>query len=205
MSYADRNRRPRPTLTTSELDRVLKVSGRDRDGFRDHVILSLAIGCGLRESEIVGLDVGDLLTDAGGVRQVIQLRVFKGSKRKGADARAQRVHVPPSTYYKLEKFARVEELGTFYRHAPVFWSRKGRRLSTRAVRALFARWQRLAGIDPPYNFHALRHTAVSLVRRRSKDIRIAQLFARHVSISTTTAYDHPDDDELVEAVRGQPG
>lgn len=201
MSYADRNRRPPRTLTNAEIDRLLKVSGRDRDGYRDHVIFSLALGAGLREFEIVNLDVGDVLTEQGNVRQVINLRVFKNHRRNGVKLAAQRVALPPSAFYKLEKYARVEKLSEYYRDAPVFWSRKGNRLSVRAVRALAARWFAAAGIDA--SFHVLRHTAITAARREAKgDLTLTRIFARHVSVDTTSRYLHPTDDELLAMVAG---
>lgn len=202
MSYATRNRRPPTTLTDDEVRRLLAVTGKAADGYRDHVIFSLALGAGLREMEIVALDVGDVLTEEGGIRKRIKLRTFKGSGA-GADDR-QRVHLPESTYYKLEKFARVEKLDEYYRDAPLFWSRKGNRLSVRAVRGLFARWQTAARFDELHNFHRLRHTAITLFFRRTRDIRLTQKFARHASIETTLVYEHAADEELAAAVRDLP-
>ena len=190
--------------TAAEVARVLKVSGRDREGFRDHVIISLAAGSGLRESEIVGLDVDDVVTAAGNVRHVVQLRVFKRAGA-GADPRAQRAHLPESTWWKLDKFVRVRrfDLGLSM-GLPLFTSKKGNRLSTRAVRALWRRWQQAAGFDHLYGFHALRHFAISTVRRRSRDVRVAQLFARHAKLQTTLVYDHPGEEEIAAAVRDMP-
>jgi len=202
VSYATRNRRPPTTLTDEEVKRVLAVTGKAAGGFRDHVILSLALGAALREFEIVALDVGDVLTVDGGIRKVLLLRTFKGSGKKGE--KPQRVHLPESTFYKLEKFARVEKLDQFYRDAPLFWSRKGNRLSVRAVRGMFARWQQLAGFPELHNFHRLRHTAITLHYRRCKDLRLTQRFARHVSIDTTTVYEHGSDEELAASVRDLP-
>ena len=199
--YASRTRRPPRIPTAAEVARVLKVTGRDKGGFRDHVIISLAAGTGLRESEIVGLDVDDVVTPAGNVRHVVQLRVFKRAGA-GADPRAQRVHLPESTYWVLDKYVKVErfDLG-LSTGAPLFTSMKRNRLSTRAVRGMWARWQEAARFDHLYPFHALRHFAVSAIRRRSRDIRVAQLFARHAKLQTTTVYDHPSDEELAAAVR----
>jgi site-specific recombinase XerD len=84
---------------------------------------------------------------------------------------------------------------------PLFSSRKGNRLSLRQVRGMFRRWQEKAGIDHFYRFHELRHTAITNVRRKTKDIRIAQLFARHANIETTLRYEHASDEELVHAVK----
>jgi integrase len=53
-----------------------------------------------------------------------------------------------------------------------------------------------------YGFHALRHTAVTAVYRASRDLFLAQRFARHASPLTTTLYTHASDDALRHAVRG---
>lgn len=207
-AYANRTRRPPRTPTDAEIARVLKVSGEHREGFRDHVILSVAVGTGLRESEIVGLNVGHILTKDRNVRRLIQLEEFKRAPRDvdpAALAKMQRSRLGDATYYKLEKYARIEKLAEFYDRAPVFRSRKGNRLSTRAVRAMWHKWQREARFDHLYPFHALRHYAITSVRRRTKDLRKAQTFARHAHFSTTTIYDDVSDEEMAEAMRGQPG
>jgi integrase/recombinase XerC len=207
-AYANRTRRPPRTPTDAEIARVLKVSGAHREGFRDHVILSVAVGLGLRESEIVGLNVGVILTKDRNVRRVFQLEVFKRAPRDvdpATLAKMQRSRLGDATYYKLEKYARVEKLGEFYDDAPVFWSKKGNRLSTRAVRAMWHKWQRAARFDHLYPFHALRHYAITSCRRRTGDLRKAQTLARHANYSTTTIYDEVSDEEMTEAVRGQPG
>ena len=58
-AYADTISRPVKTLTEAEQRALLKVTGQHVDGFRDHVIFSLAMGTGLREHELLALDVGD--------------------------------------------------------------------------------------------------------------------------------------------------
>lgn len=206
MSYADRTKRPPRTLTDREVKRILEVTGKAAAGFRDHVIISLALGCGLRESEIVALDVLDVAKDtAKGItpKRTIQLRVFKrGGRHEGAAPEFQRVHLPDATFYKLDKYLQAK-WGT-QRPAPtvpLFTSRLGRRLSQRMVRKLWRVWQQRAGFDVLYNFHTLRHTAITSVRRKTKDIRIAQRFARHVNIATTVRYEHASDEEVAAATK----
>jgi integrase len=63
------------------------------------------------------------------------------------------------------------------------------------------RISRQGGFDRLYPFHALRHTAVTNVYRASRDLFLAQRFARHVSPLTTTVYTHPGDEELYKGVR----
>jgi integrase len=58
-----------------------------------------------------------------------------------------------------------------------------------------------AGFDRLYTFHSLRHTAVTAVYRRSRDLFLAQRFARHVNPITTTIYTHPSDQELWQGIR----
>jgi integrase/recombinase XerC len=77
----------------------------------------------------------------------------------------------------------------------------GRRLSLRRVQLIFAHWQEVAGFERPYNFHALRHTAITNVYRATKDLFLTQRFARHANPITTVAYTHASDEELYEAIR----
>jgi site-specific recombinase XerC len=83
----------------------------------------------------------------------------------------------------------------------LFANQSGRRISKRRVQFAWATWQRRAGFDRVYGFHALRHTAVTNVYRASRDLFLAQRFARHVSPLTTTVYTHPSDEEVSSRLR----
>jgi integrase/recombinase XerC len=206
MTYAQRTRRPPKTLTAAEVQKLLKVSGEHREGFRDHLILSFALGSALRESEIVALDLSDVAKPGPNgkrlvPRRTLQLRVFK---RGGGhvDPSLQRVPLSDGTYYKLDKY--LAELGGVL-DGPLFLSRKhGGRLSTKAVRTLFGKWQRAAGFDHLYSFHHLRHTSITAMYKREKDLRVAQRFARHVNINTTTIYEHASDEDVARAAKELP-
>lgn len=205
MSYADRTRRPPKILSEAEQKRLLKVSGEHADDFRDHMIFSLALGCALREHEIVGLNVGDVSPDCWRkAMRAIDLRVFKGARRETG---VQRVQVPDGTYYKLEKYIRTTFCETGYKpspETPLFPSRQSKRLSTRRLRELFAEWQARCGFEHRYNFHALRHTSLTNVYRVTKNIRLVQRVARHASLNTTAIYEHASEADVAAAVRGLP-
>ena len=62
-------------------------------------------------------------------------------------------------------------------------------------------WQQRAGFDRLYPFHCLRHSAVTAVYRKTRDLFLAQRFARHVSPLTTTIYTHPSDGEMCGKLR----
>jgi integrase len=202
-AYAAAIARPPRTLTEIEQARLLKVTGEHRDGFRDHVIFALALGTGLREHELAALDVGDVLHDDGRVRRRIALRVFK---RSSSEPATQEVFLPDGVWYKLGKLvawkrANGERLDA---GAPLFVSRRGKRIATRTLRYLFRLWQERAGFDRVFNFHALRHSALTNAYRSTRDIRLVQRLARHKSVDTTTIYAAPSDEDILRAVRELP-
>ena len=203
MSYADRTRRPPRTLTEIEQAKLLKTTGEHRAGYRDHVIFSMALGTALRESELVGLDVGDISPDGKKVRRRVALRIFK---RSTAAPGPQEVFLPDSTYYKLKKFLswKRDHNQSLAQDAPLFVSRLSRRLSTRQLRHAFHVWQERADFDRRFNFHSLRHSALSNLYRETRDIRLVQRQARHKSIMTTTIYAIPSDEDVLRAVRDLP-
>jgi site-specific recombinase XerC len=160
---------------------------------------SLALGTGLRLAEIVGLNVGDVYAPGGAPRTRIRLRPELVKGGRAADA-----FLPDSLVRKLRRFwnwkARKGE--GLQPLDPLFCSQGGRRrISKRRVQFAFRAWQIKAGFDRLYPFHALRHTAVTNVYRASRDLFLAQRFARHASPLTTTVYTHPGDEELFEGIR----
>ena len=165
---------------------------------RNHVIFSLALGTGLRLAEIVGLDVGDVY-GAGGVpksRARVRAAIVKGG-------RAADVFLPDRLVLKLKKFwawkkRRGESLEP---HAPLFANQSGARISKRRVQFAWRTWQQRAGFDRLYSFHSIRHSAITNVYRASRDLFLAQRFARHVSPLTTTVYTHPSDQDMQRSLR----
>ncbi|MCP3104286.1 site-specific integrase [Myxococcus sp. K15C18031901] len=201
-AYAAVARAPR-TLTEKEVALLLRTTGSHRDGYRDHCLYSLALATGLREHELVALNVGDVFDGRGRAHLYVKLTVFKGSARH---PEPQEVVLAETVRRKLEKLLRLKrgqghDVGP---QAPLFLSRKGLRLSTRQVRHGFAVWQKRAGLERHLNFHAVRHTACTGVYRRTKDIRLTQRFARQRSIDSTVIYTHPSDDELVRVTQELP-
>jgi integrase/recombinase XerC len=198
-SYVDAVARAPKTLTEREQQLLLKVTGEHRAGFRDHLVYSLALATGLREHELVALDVGDVFEAEGRAKRRITLRVFKPSSD---DPARQEVFLSDALRAKLDKFRawKARERESLTPSAPLLVSLRGTRLSTRQLRHGFAVWQERAGFDRHLCFHALRHSACSSVYRKSKDIRLTQRFARHKSILTTAIYSHPTDEDLARAV-----
>jgi integrase/recombinase XerC len=203
MSYADHIALPPRTMTEGEQRSLLKTTGEDARGFRDHVIFSVALGTALREHEILALDVGDVFDPDGRPRRRVSLRVFK---RSNDDSAMQEVVLPDNLRAKLDKYRGWKKRGgeSLDADAPLFVSRNGNRLSARQLRQLFHQWQEHAGFERRLSFHAIRHTALTSVYRRSRDIRLTQRVARHKSITSTIRYAGPSDDDVLRAVRDLP-
>jgi len=124
----------------------------------------MALGTGLRESELLALDIGDVFGGLGKVRRRIALRVFKRCTDSPA---SQEVFVPNPLAYNLKKFARwkARRGERTSDAAPLFISRNGNRLSARPARARFRLWLERAGFDRIYSFHSLRHTACTNIHQ----------------------------------------
>jgi len=184
------------SLTHGEQKALLRATRRN---LRDQVIYSLALGTGLRLAEIVGLNVGDVYTPDERPKNRVRLRPEIAKNGRAGD-----VFLPDALLVKLRRFWRHKATRRegLQSEAPLFCSQSRTRISPRRVQFAFRTWQVKAGFDRLYPFHALRHTAVTNVYRASRDLFLAQRFARHVSPLTTTIYTHPSDEELFSKIRG---
>ena len=150
-------------------------------GQRDHAIVEVLYGCGLRVSELVGLDERDVFLG----EEV--LRVFgKGAKERvvpiiGAAARAL------GTYLREGRGELVGRRPT----SAVFLNVRGDRISRQSIHAIVERYGRVAGIDGLHP-HTLRHSFATHLLEGGADLRVVQELLGHASISTTQLYTHLD-------------
>ena len=185
-----------PTLTTDEQHLILRVTAPN---VRDHTIISMALGTGLRLGELVGLNVGDVFAPDGTPRVRVRIRAEIAKGHRAGD-----VFLPDKLVVKLRRLwkFKVKRGECLDPDAPLFCNQSRRRVSKRRVQFLWRTWQQRAGFDRLYPLHSLRHSAVTAVYRRTRDLFLAQRFARHVSPLTTTIYTHPSDDEMLGRLRG---
>jgi integrase/recombinase XerC len=189
-------------MSRAEQIRVLKVSGEHIEGFRDHVIISLALGTGLRESELAALNVGDVASGPKEIRTKIELVAF--ARKGGPDATRprQRVFVPKLARRKLEKYLTWKKRNKepVAGDAALFLSNRGDRIAVRTMRHLWRTWQKRARFEHLYTFHELRHTSLTNLYAATKDVLLVQKQARHASVTTTQIYAHVSDDNMRDAV-----
>lgn len=185
-----------PTLTVDEQVRLLEITSRDPRHFRDHLLLAIALGTGLRLHEILALNVGDVAHPDGRPRARVRLRIAKGGRRSD-------IFLPPRLQAKIRRFlawkTRCGE--SLEPDAPLLMTVRETRLSKRRAQQIFENWQRRAGLDQRHTFHRLRHTAVNAVYRSTRDILLTQRFARHSSLVVTSVYLHPNDEDLARSVQ----
>jgi integrase len=159
----------------------------------------MALGTGLRLGELVGLNVGDMYFPDGQPKSRIRLRaeIAKGG-------RVGDVFLPAALTRKLEAFwaSKTDRRERLDPASPLFCNQGRRRISRRRVQVVFRAWQAIAGFGRLYPFHALRHTADTNVYRASRDLFLAQRFARHASPLTTTIYTHVSDEEMFGRLSG---
>ncbi|MFC1572806.1 tyrosine-type recombinase/integrase [Candidatus Eisenbacteria bacterium] len=183
------------TLTKNEQLAMLEATVSHQ---RDHLIVSLALGTGLRLCELVGLDVGDLYFPTGQPR--LRVRVRREIAKRG---RTGDVFLPDALVEKLRRFwsHKIDRGEAITPDAPLLCGISRRRISPRRIQVVVREWQIRAGFDRLYPFHALRHSAVTNIYRASRDLFLAQRFARHSSPLTTVLYTHASDEDLRDGVR----
>lgn len=159
---------------------------------RDYCILTMFLNCGLRVSELVGLNLTDFQKD--------MIRVVgKGNKERI-------VYLNQACQDALTAYlpTRIEPARMADKDA-LFVSQKRQRLHVQTVKWMVKKYLGQAGLDTKkYSTHKLRHTAATLMYQNGVDIRTLQDMLGHSDVSTTMIYTHLDDKRLREATSKNP-
>ena len=177
-------------LTLEESQQLLTaIDGKNR--VRDYCIICLFLNCGLRISEIVGLNLADIRGDS--------LRVLgKGNKTRI-------VYLNDACMQALENYLTERKLVAAIDKNALFLSNRRKRMSTDAVHAMVKKTLKAAGLDPSkYSSHKLRHTAATLMLSNGVDVRTLQEVLGHDNLNTTQIYTHVDNAELRIAAAANP-
>ena len=163
-----------------------------KNSSRDYCILTLFLNCGLRISELVGLNKTDIRGD--------QLRVLgKGSKER-------MLYLNDACQQALEDWLTERDTLTLVDQNALFVTLQNRRrISTAAVHKLVKKHLAAAGLDSSqYSSHKLRHTAATLMLQNGVDVRTLQEVLGHDHLNTTQIYTHVDSDALRAAAKASP-
>jgi integrase/recombinase XerD len=168
-------------LAPDQVNAVLDAPPADSAaGIRDRAILELLYDCGLRVSELTGLD-----TDRVDLPK-LQVRVI------GKGNRERRVPMTEEARERLHRYMAGprREWTAKQPTAAVFVSQRGKRLARESVYRLVHAWAQAAGLSEQVTPHTFRHSFATHLLEGGADLRVVQTLLGHASISTTQLYTH---------------
>lgn len=177
-------------LTMSESAALLKsVSGPNEK--RDYAILMLFLNCGIRRSELVGLNLTDVYED--------RIRVVgKGNKERF-------VYFGSACRKAIDAYLPERHKKVLSDNRALFGSRDNNRISVTAVHRLVKKALLQAGLDPDqFSAHKLRHTAATMMLSGGVDVKTVQEVLGHENLNTTQIYTHIESTELKLAAEANP-
>jgi site-specific recombinase XerD len=180
-----------PRYLTLEESQKLLMAADGKNKQRDYCILCLFLNCGLRVSEMVGLNLTDIRTGC-------LLVHGKGSKER-------MVYLNDSCCEALNNWLVVRKSVSVVDKNALFLSNRRKRMSVDAVQVMVKQTLLRAGLDARlYSPHKLRHTAATLMIQNGVDVRTLQEVLGHESLNTTQIYTHIDNAGLHAAAEANP-
>ncbi len=168
-----------------ELEQISKLLSTPDDrtllGSRDRAMLEVLFSTGVRVSELVDLNFGDVDFEG----QTVRIH-GKGKKQRTAP-------VGPTALAALRKYLelrRSDARSASFDQNALFVNKHGQRLSTRSVRRKLDKYLSVAGLDPSISPHTLRHSFATHMLNNGADLRSVQELLGHQSLSTTQVYTH---------------
>ena len=177
-------------LTLEQSRRLLEaVSGSNAE--RDLAILMIFLSCGIRISELAGLNLTDLYDD--------RIRVVgKGNKERI-------VFLGAACKQAIDAYLPIREQMELSDNNALFGSRDHNRISVSAVHRLVKKHLLAAGLDATqFSAHKLRHTAATMMLSGGVDVKTVQEVLGHENLNTTQIYTHIENTELQIAAQANP-
>ena len=177
-------------LTMEQSAALLKaVSGPNEK--RDYAILMLFLNCGIRRSELVGLNLTDVYED--------RIRVVgKGNKERF-------VYFGTPCRKAIDAYLPERNKKILTDNRALFGSRDNNRISVTAVHRMVKKYLLMAGLDAnELSAHKLRHTAATMMLSGCVDVKTVQEVLGHENLNTTQIYTHIENTELKLAAEANP-
>ncbi|MCE3019765.1 tyrosine recombinase XerC [Parvimonas micra] len=180
-------------LTLSESEKVINAIKLEENEFnraRDLCIILIFLTCGLRISELTGINIESIKDDKLNV-------IGKGNKERT-------VFLNENCLYAIKCYLKLRPITPDT--TALFISSHKKRISNRSIQIRLKKYIQLAGLDPNiYTPHKLRHTAATLMYKYGDvDIRTIQSILGHTSVATTQIYTHLDDDDIKKGISKNP-
>lgn len=184
-------RKSLPKYLTMEQSAALLQAVSGQNEKRDYAILMLFLNCGIRRSELVGLNLTDVYED--------RIRVVgKGNKERF-------VYFGTPCRKAIDAYLTERNKQILTDNRALFGSRDGNRISVSAVHRLVKKALLQAGLDSTqFSAHKLRHTAATMMLSGGVDVKTVQEVLGHENLNTTQIYTHIENTELKIAAEANP-
>jgi integrase/recombinase XerD len=175
------SRRLPQVLSRDEVGRLLEAPrGTEPPALRDRALLELMYACGLRASEAIGLELGDVDLDTGILR----------ARGKGSKERLVPIGSTASRAVVAYLGRGRPKLAGDRMEPALFLNHRGGRLTRQGLYKIVQRHARTAGLDGKMSPHTLRHTFATHLLAGGCDLRSLQEMLGHADIATTQVYTH---------------
>ncbi len=185
-------------LSLDESIHLLKTVAQDVESptrTRDYAILTIFLNCGVRLSELVGINLNDIAPD------MSCLRVL------GKGAKERMVYLNEACQGAINDYLVIRRADTFAKDKnALFLSRLHKRISHKTVQWVVYKYLNAAGFSNQHlSTHKLRHTAATLMYQTGQvDVRVLKDILGHEQLNTTQIYTHVSNDSMARAVRSNP-
>ncbi len=158
---------------------------------RDYAIVTLFLNCGMRLSELVGINLSDMKLD-----ESILKVTGKGNKQRT-------VYLNKACENAITNYLKIRPVIEGSDKDALFLSERKKRISRRTVQACITQYLEATGLHG-YSVHKLRHTAATLMYQHGVDVRALQEILGHENIGTTEIYTHVDNYQIRQAIENNP-
>ncbi len=182
---------PKYLTLEQSIELLNAVDGDNKE--RDYAIITLFLNCGLRVSEMAGLNYTDLRTDN-------TMRVVgKGNKERV-------IYLNKACLAAINDYMKVRPVDDVKDKKALFISRNHNRMSVKTIQAMVYKYLAKIGLDAQgYSCHKLRHTAATLMYQYGDvDVRVLKEVLGHENLGTTEIYTHLSSKQLKSAADSNP-
>ena len=164
--------------------------------YRDYCMITFFLNCGMRLSELVGINVNDYISTKEGGVQVYRIKVLgKGSKERI-------IYLNPACVSACENYLKVRPET---KEKALFISSRLKRISNRRVEQIIDEKLKLSGLSGMgFSVHKLRHTAATLMYQNGVDVRALKEVLGHENLDTTQIYTHVANEQIRNAMNMNP-
>ncbi|MCD8027052.1 MAG: tyrosine recombinase XerC [Clostridiales bacterium] len=182
---------PKYLTLEQSIDLLNAVDGPNKE--RDYCIITLFLNCGLRVSEMAGLNFSDIRTDN-------TMRILgKGNKERV-------VYLNEACVNAINEYKKVRPVDGVKDKNALFISRNHQRMSVKTIQAMVYKYLEKIGLNAQgYSCHKLRHTAATLMYQQGGvDIRVLKDVLGHENLGTTEIYTHLSSEQMKKATDSNP-